>query len=1621
LGALLTPRLLRATPGRARVHLSGWDGREPERLKRALGALEGVIDVTVRTSTANALIRYDAERCDLDRLLAGIGLATRQGDDGAGTAQPHSTAGNASRAPSTPPEHDRHAASGAGRASGVLREGAGPFGRARIAVRGIDRDPRLARRVVEALERRPEVRRAVASAITGRVLVEFSARVTGIQDIVAEVSQLELPPTPGEDRPSHPLDPAPVRQTGARLAGSLAGLVLLALRRATQREQLFPGREGAAAAAGALGLLDGAPPARDALARALGRDRSRLLLGGAAIASLTLSGSMLGLTVAGAGALRLHTEARARRRAFREYEERLAEAGEANPGAVVRLQEGQRVPMRARVIEGVGSVLGADGLPDGVTPGAEVDGGSRVLRGPLTVELVGERGWSAERRPRPPRLDALDRYMAAIAPVALLYAGVFALRYGRPAALLTGLLLVNPRPAVIGAEFADASASARVLRAGVTVIGTRPERQVRLPDVLVIDGPRVLTGGLEQTRVLPAGGRDHVDVAEIVAAMISASGAPWGAAPSGGHRYEATQACYDGDGVEAVVAGRRLRLEPPHAEDDAEEGVRHAYALGEQPLVLRDCTGQETIGYVHLRPRLAAGAQELVSCCQRHGVRVLLLEEGDRRASRMVARRAGVELVLEADLAELVRERQRRGERVAVLADSPAAAEAFEACDLAIGLSSGRSSHFQARADLLAPALAAASEVIGAGARRDQAVRVGIGCSLVANLAGAAWGLRGDPGVLRASYSTYLGALAAMAVAWERLRGGRRARSVIRRLSDPRPERWGGMGIEEVLCALQSTMDGLSSAEAERRRLAPAPSQRRGDALASALLEQLRSPLMAILGAGAGLSFAVGAFADTAIIGAVIAATAAIGAWQEREAGRAAQALNQLTAGRARVLRDGKVHQLPAGEVVRGDVLLLGPGDQLVADARLLEAQALEVDEAVLTGESLPVSKDPHAERPEDRIVLDGSDVTVGSGRAVVVAVGAGTRLGATAAALALAQTSQSPLGERLESLFWRAMPLIVGGGMLVTLAGIARGRPPAAQLALGASVAIAAVPEGLPLLASVAEATVARRLASRKALVRRLAAVEALGRVDVICADKTGTLTQGHLSVTVIDDLRVHTRLSDGIAPSARAVLATAALASPALEDQDARAHPTDGAVLAAARAARLEGELSVERLQEAPFDPVRALHATALPQRICVKGGVEVVSERCSHARPGGGATVTLDDAGRHALRQRAEQLAAGGLRVLMVAEGPAHADVDDPRGLTALGFVGISDPLRAGVTDALARCRQAGIRVIMLTGDHQATARAIAQEAGFALAQGAVITGEELAGLGERELAEWLERVSVIARITPIDKVRIVESLKHAGHTVAMTGDGVNDAPALRLADVGVAMGAGGTEVARQAADLVLADDRFQTLTDALLEGRSLWQNLHHAIGLLLGGNLGELVLLAGAALLGRGGVMGTRQILAVNLLTDVLPALSVATQPPREAELALVRQRGDEAFDRELLADVVRRGGATSAPALTAVLLAGPLGAPPATVAFGCVMATQLAQTYDLGRARQTLSRPVAGALAGSLALVGLCLGARPLRSFLGLAAPTPSALALIGASAPAAIALARISAPSEPGL
>lgn len=1581
------PRVLHTITGRVRVHVPGWTGQGKQQIEAQLRQLDGVRRLQANPVTGTILVTFDPAILGEQTILQTVQKLDLE---------------HLNRQPAAPASPH------------VSREKRGKTVRARIAVRGLDRDPTLAKRVVEQLEKHSGIH-ASANPLTGRVLVEFSEHEAELEDLIAQVADLELPDLVGEDRPAYPLDPTPLIQGSMRTTGTALGLGFLATRRALGQEGALPGEEAAAYTASIIGLLQSFPALRQGVHRSIGRVGADILLSLPGIVLLTLARSPLGLAVAGAESLRLLTEVQARRTAWKAHEARVAKAPTAQPDAILHLESGERVPLAARVHEGTGTATGLDSMPLPAYPGAMLPPGALLYGGPFTVQLNSEatfQGFASQQRPAPVMPTLSEHYQRILAPTSLAYAGLVGLLTRSLSQAFAALLLVNPRTALIGTESANLHASARILRARVTVVGTRPGRPVRLPHLVLLDGARLLTEKLELTNVLPLDESISAqDTLARAAGIANAAGLPWGGIFHSTRPVAASAGRFDGTVAQATVNTVRYTLGPLTDWGIVPESA-YLRQRGNYVLALCQEGKEKPLALLALRPRLATSVPSLVNACKRFGVELALLSQGNELALREIAHRAHISLIESDSALTVIKQRQQAGKLVAYVSDHAGAAAGFAACDLAIGLTDDRS-RLAARADLLAPDLAAVVAILEAGARRDATVRDSVVLSIASNLAGVAWGWKARPGVMTASRVVYGAALGALADGWLRLRGDKHARSTITRLVDPHPERWGRRSVEDVLHQLNATEQGLTSKQA-RARLRKAPELRTRSAWQVALAEQIRSPLTIILAAGATLSLLFGSLGDVAIIGATIATNMVVGIWQERKADQMTETLRRIGTSQARVLRDGQVKTLSAEELVPGDILLLAAGDRIAADARVIDAHGLEVDEAALTGESFPVNKYSAGGSESGLIVLEGSDVTTGNGRAVVVAVGEQTRMGATRLALAGGKELISPLGERLSRILRLFLPISAAGGVTVIAAGLLWKRPLTALLATGATIALAGVPEGLPLLSRVGEAGVARRLAKQRAIVRRLSSVEALGRVDVVCTDKTGTMTRGQLQLGVVADPRQECSPTPGMPATLVHILLTAALASPHPEAQGARAHPTDVAVFQGAERAGLRSQASLLRTAELAFDPIRSFHATIAQGRLCIKGAPEVILARCRSLKQDG-TQRPLDQDERTLLLQRSRQLARRGLRVLMVAEGAEDQPLENPQDLTALGFVGISDPLRTTVKDAVKRCQKAGVRVVMITGDHPETAHVIGREAGLLNGGGEVLNATEIADLQNGDLDQRLRHVAVIARATPLDKVRIVESLRRQGHTVAMTGDGVNDAPALRLADIGLAMGIGGTEVARQTADVVILDDDFSTIVKGFVEGRSFWRNMRRALGLLLGGNLGELGLVVGASLLGSSMPLTVGQILAVNAITDILPAMAVILQEPEHSDLRRLQREGMDALNVPLLREVMKRGLATALPSLAAYLITLSTGSLPQarSVAFASIITTQLAQTVIAGRAEGHLTRPVLGAVGGSLTVLLASFSIPSLRRLLNLVLLPPPAWGLIAGGTLAALLLNRL--------
>jgi P-type Ca2+ transporter type 2C len=755
------------------------------------------------------------------------------------------------------------------------------------------------------------------------------------------------------------------------------------------------------------------------------------------------------------------------------------------------------------------------------------------------------------------------------------------------------------------------------------------------------------------------------------------------------------------------------------------------------------------------------------------------------------------------------------------------------------------------------------------------------------------------------------------------------------------PSLWHQQNADSVLGELRVDADrGLDVAEAERR-LAQAganeiPDRSRRGAL-TVLGHQFASLMVLILIAAGSVSAALGDTPDAAAILAIVLLNALLGFRQECLAEQALAALRKLSRPAARVLRDGRVREVPSRDLVPGDIVLLEAGNVVSADGRLLEAIRLRSQESVLTGESEPVDKDaglllPGAAPLGDRrnMIYSGTLVTHGRGRAVITGTGIRTELGRIAELIRTAKRNKTPLELRLDQMSRRMATIALALVTLVFVLGVWRGTDLKRMFLTSVSLAVAAVPEGLPAVVTIALALGAQRMLRRNALVRNLSAVETLGSVTVICTDKTGTLTENRMRVTAAVAGGREFALGGAINSEAQDLLLL--LAGGALCN-DAHLEPSVGdpmevALAEAAQEAGLETsqlDRLLPRVSEIPFDSQRkrmtTLHRLMAPQdrgsRDCfelllsagtfplayvavTKGAVDGMLAVCDSAwREGRAEPLTQDQ--RKEILSTLDGLAERGLRVLGIAFRPLHAiDLDSgqvERDLIFIGMVGLTDPARPEVPAALEVCRRAGIRPIMITGDYPLTSRYVAEQVGLSRTA-RVLTGEQLVHLAASELDKAVQDASVFARVTPEHKLMIVESLQRQGHIVAMTGDGVNDAPALKKADIGVAMGRTGSDVARGAATIVLQDDNFATIVAAVEEGRVIFDNLRKFVRYMLASNSGEMWVMLLAPLIGMPLPLLPLQILWMNLVTDGLPALALALEPSEKDTMRRPPRRPDQ---------------------------------------------------------------------------------------------------------------------------
>ncbi|ALA60292.1 cation-translocating P-type ATPase [Nitrospira moscoviensis] len=838
---------------------------------------------------------------------------------------------------------------------------------------------------------------------------------------------------------------------------------------------------------------------------------------------------------------------------------------------------------------------------------------------------------------------------------------------------------------------------------------------------------------------------------------------------------------------------------------------------------------------------------------------------------------------------------------------------------------------------------------------------------------------------------------------------------------------WHALTAEAVVAQWGSHPErGLTGEEVARRRSRDGFNELPEAAAASwlgLLLSQFTNIVIWVLIGAAVVSGLLKDWLDAAAILAIVLLNGLLGFVQEYRAERSLAALRKLSVAMARVFRDGALQSVPARELVPGDVIALEAGDRVPADARLIYAANFQTQEASLTGESTPVRKRPErlaADVPladRSNMMFMGTVAVSGKARALVVATGSGTELGRIAAMIqkaAEAERAETPLQRRLEQFGYQLLWLALGVVSVVFALGYLRGEPLVEMFLTSVSLAVAAVPEGLPAVVTITLALGVTRMVKRHALIRKLPAVETLGSATVICTDKTGTLTKNEMTVTrLFVDGRVFEVTGEGYEPAGeirasspalplegggegggeddrgddgggaglRELLTAAVLCNGATLRQEhgvwqVIGDPTEGALLVAAAKAglakdELERRAPLER--EIPFDAERKMmtiiRRTAEGGTAYSKGAPDVLLRRCTSRMTLDGRTEPLDDAHRRRIAEANASLAQQSLRVLAVAHRPlrhrrADSDDDIERELVFLGLFAMKDPLRPEAAEAVRLCRQAGIRTAMITGDHKDTAVAIARELGLHRDGETALSGSELDNLTDEQLAQRVERVGVYARVSAEHKLRIVRAWKRRGAVVAMTGDGVNDAPAIKAADIGVAMGIAGTDVTKEASDMVVTDDNFASIAAAVEEGRGIFDNIQKTVHFLLSCNVSEVLVMLFAALLGLPLPLLPIQILWMNLVTDGIPALALAVDPKAPDLMQRPPRRpGDRLLDRARLLSIGGEGLMLALIALAAfgasLFLWHQTVEQARTVAFTVMVVAQLVHAFNSRSERLSL--------------------------------------------------------------
>ncbi len=1397
-------------------------------------------------------------------------------------------------------------------------------GRAHVEVRGLDHPEadRLVRDLEGALNRLSGVHWATVNAVLGRVVVDYADGEVSVDDVTATVEAVERLHHRNRDRfperPDHPGDLEPRQRQLLALGSDLAGLGVGAVGRLLRVRRL------PAELAALVPLVESTPWVRREIEVRLGKATTDVGLALANAVAQGLAQGPSGLVVDALHRVALLRELDARRRTWLEREPQLC----GRPG------HPQAPPIS---------------LPPRGTP---------LPSGPVEHEA--------------------DRSALA----ALVGGGSALVATGDLRRAASVLAAATPKAARLTREAFAAELASVIAARGVVQFEGEVLRRLDRINTVVLDARVLLTG-------------------RFVLGPLAVLAEP--DEPGDGNGSHRDGPGHDGGAPGRATAEARLRQRAERLfRPEAPQAVRRRadWALGPlrdlgvpTPPAARAAArrlgrrGSVVLGLAHkgvlravfaAEPEIAPLTPAIVAAARSVG-EVVVAGVGTGVAAGLTVDRV---VPGGTGLAAAIRALQSEGRAVTLVANGPGTALAAADCGIGI-LEHDRPPPWGAHL-LCGPGLDDVCLLLDATATAAQVSRRGALLSLYGSIAGGLLALMGPRtgGTERALLSVNVAAGAGLASGvWS-------ARALARR---PRPvpvdrNHWHALETATALSRLGSSPDGLSDAEAARRLATqPLTMERREPGLVQASLDELANPLMPALAAGAGVAAASGSVTDAALISVVTLLNALIGGVQRVGTDRAIRELADASAVHVRVRRGRRELDVSAESVVPGDVVLLRAGDAVPADCRLLTANGLETDESSLTGESQLVVKNAQpsaAAHVADRrsMVYEGTVVAAGQASALVVAAGPLTEAGRSATA-AEGHRGVGGVQVRLAKLVRVTIPVAVGSGAALVGAGLLRRQPLHRTLSTAVSLAVAAVPEGLPVVATVAQLAAAKRLSRRNALVRNPPTIETLGRVDTLLLDKTGTLTEGRIRLRQVSDGVVCEPL-DNLTEMGRTILAAGLRASVEHANGVAPPHPTDRAVVAAAAEVGVvpgTGVRSWRLVDDVPFESGRGYHAalgrTAAGPVLVVKGAPEVVLPRCVSWRRGSGLQ-PMGEGAVEKIETEVDRLAEQGFRILAVASRAAsnRQDLTEDRveRLEFLGLLALADQVRPTAADAVATLRAAGVDVVMLTGDHPTTATSIGAELGIVNGK-RVVTGGQLDALNDKQLGALLPRVSVFARVTPAHKVRVVEAYQARGHTVAMAGDGTNDAPAIRLADVGVALGRNGTNAAREAADLVVTDDRIETITDAVVEGRAMWASVRDSVALLLGGNLGEIAFTLGAGLLRSGGSpLNARQLLLVNLFTDVLPALALAVRPPGSTTPeALLNEGPDASLGAALTRDVLTRAGITAASATGAWLVGRATGTPAhaSTVALVALVGAQLGQTLVTGwRSPLVVGAGVASGLA-----------------------------------------------------